>query len=69
MCAYIYTYIYIYICGPDSRLQGSKAGIPRMVPGAKNDFWAVPVSVPTFHPLGRSLETLQRSLLEIFRGL
>ena len=67
MC--IYLYISIYNQGPFSRVQGSKARSPQIVPGEKNDFCGVPVSEVSFHRLEASPFVVGRSVLIVFEWL
>ena len=62
-------YIYIYNCGPLSWVQASKAGSPRGATGAKNDFWGVPVSEPSFPCLQAFPERVLRAFLCVFGRL
>ena len=62
-------YIYIYIWGGISRVQGSKAGSPRRASGAKNDFLGVPVSEPSVNGPQGSLEMVLRTFLAALGSL
>ena len=64
---YIYIYIYIYVyLGSLSQVQGSKAGSPQMVPGAKTDFLGVPFSKTIFTCLEDVPGRLPRAFLTGF---